>query len=146
MGEAFHRFLVVTLGPGGLLRLFADDTAVVLEDIWTLGPILAALFGQYESFSGLHLKLVKCVVVNLGRGRDEALKERMAEEIPAWADFPVSGRGKYLGTWLGLSASEFWWVGSVGKFKERVEAIPSLGYGHFPSGLLYKVYAVSVLS
>ena len=34
----------------------------------------------------------------------------------------------------------------MGKFKERVEAIRSLGYVHFLSGLLYKVYAVSVLS
>ena len=81
-----------------------------------------------ESISGLHLKRVKCVVVNLGRGSDEALKERIAEEIPAWADFPVSGGGKYLGTWLGPSASEFRWVGPVGKFKEK-------GGGHSVFGI-----------
>ena len=46
VGEAFHRFLVSNIGPRGILRLFADDTAVVLEDIWTLGPMLAALFGR----------------------------------------------------------------------------------------------------
>ena len=107
VGEAFHRFLVSNLGPRGILRFFADDTAVVPEDIWTLGPMLASLFGRYESIGGLHFKPVKCVLVNLGRGSGEALKKRIAEEIPAWADFPVSGRGKYLGTWLGPSASEF---------------------------------------
>ena len=49
--------------PGTLVTAYADDTALVVEDIWTEGPIVSRLLVQFQEISGLRLNLIKCIFI-----------------------------------------------------------------------------------
>ena len=53
------------LNDGGTTRAFADDTAQVLESIWTLLKV-AKVFDAIRNASHLGLKIKTCVLITLG--------------------------------------------------------------------------------
>ena len=57
--------LATKLGPRDTMGSFADDIAIVLENILTSGPSIVALFKEMELVSGLSLNLLKCIGVPL---------------------------------------------------------------------------------
>ena len=51
--------------PSAVVRAYADDTAVLVQDLWTDAPVLAAIFKDFEKMSNLRLNLNKTIVVPL---------------------------------------------------------------------------------
>ena len=63
--------------PSTLTRAYADDTALVLEDLWKEGPTLANIFHEFSKISGLHLNIHKCIMIPLFQHDKNQLKHKI---------------------------------------------------------------------
>ena len=52
--------------PSAMTKAYADDIAMVVEDLPTLTPVILSTFDEFESFSSLQLNMDKTVVIPLG--------------------------------------------------------------------------------
>ena len=53
---------------GSKVRAFADDTAMVLQDMKADLPILHGIFSRLEGAAGLRLNVRKCILIPSGTG------------------------------------------------------------------------------
>ena len=63
--DSFLRALEANISPQSLARAYADDIALVLQNIWREAPAVAKLFVNLERIAGLWLKPKKCVLIPL---------------------------------------------------------------------------------
>ena len=145
--EIFLRALEANTSSQSLVRAYADDIALVLQNIWRVVPAVAKLFVNLERIAGLRLKPNKCVLIplwscDLGKNFHILLKE----ELPVWRDFAISSKGKYLGVWLGPGAVDTSWNEPLKKYMAQCEYIASLKLGMASTALLYRIFALPVLS
>ena len=139
------RAMCLRLPRSCLVRAYADDIAVVLSKIWEQAPMLAAVFAEIAKFSGLKLKPRKCCVMLLWRYSKPACSKLLIEAVPAWRDFQLTAKGKYLGFWIGPGAFDHSWCDPAAKFINRCKYIRGLGMGFTISLLLYRMLAFSCL-
>ena len=55
--------------PNTLVRAYADDTALVLQNCWAETLILEQIFREFEHISGMRLNRSKCVTIPLSQIR-----------------------------------------------------------------------------
>ena len=76
-----------TLLPSALVRAYADDTAVLVQNLWTDVPILAEIFSDFAEISNLRLNFAKTVVVPLfPQPGIEQTRRRLATVVPTWME------------------------------------------------------------
>jgi hypothetical protein len=63
--DPFLRAMQATMGPRSLVRGYADDIALVLQQLWKEAPAVARLFSTLQAMAGLRLKPKKCVMIPL---------------------------------------------------------------------------------
>ena len=63
--DHFLRALHTRIGPGGLVRAYADDVAVVCCSIWTYGPGISLRYFSFAEVSNLKLKPKNVVLIPL---------------------------------------------------------------------------------
>ena len=133
------------LNGKGVIRAFADDTAVIFKDIHTIPPILR-IFLEYEKFSQLALNMGKTNVLPLflPRDFDEAVRKIQAI-LPPGANFNFTRQALYLGILLGPESGDSGWAPALKKFKERCRTWEQLHLGVHLDVLAYKVFCLSVL-
>ena len=92
-----------------LLRACADDLGAVLGKL----RYLKALYNPFQiaaAAAGLRLNLKKCVLI-MGEPVNMRLlnrvKDWLTHSCPGWEKFDITNKGKYLGFWLGPSATCF---------------------------------------
>ena len=69
-----------------LLRAYADDTAIVVRNLYETGPKLAEAFHEFEQVSGLKLNLRKSIIVALSNDDNTTDITRTKNlSIPRWA-------------------------------------------------------------
>lgn len=106
-------------------RACADDLGAVASDVGRLA-ILASLFADFGSVSGLALKWNMCVVVALTNGGGAWTLRRVRRElrraVPEWSAFAVADAGKYLGVQLGPKAGALQRTSACAKWRERAAA------------------------
>lgn len=129
-----------------MVRAYADDIAVVLENLWATAPAIADLFDTYGRISNLRLSGDKCVLVPLWPGNVSDIRTLLVNRVPAWKNFLVAFTGKYLGFWIGPESGEQAWKQPLLKFKSRCDFVSSLGLGLWYTICFYRMFAVSVLS
>ena len=146
--DPFLRALEKSISPRSLVRGYADDIALVLENLWKEAAATAHLFRTLESISGLGLKPKKCVLIPLWTSWRDGITFRtlLREEVPEWVNFVIDSKGKYLGLWLGPGAVNLSWEKPLSKYVAQCEYIASLKLGLSTTALLYKVFALSALS
>ena len=66
------------------MRAYADDTAAVSEDIRRDGPVIAKVFEEFASFSGLELNLDKTVLIPLYHTDLHEVRDQLRHHIPEW--------------------------------------------------------------
>lgn len=117
--------LVDTVGAG-LSRACADDVACLLKKIRHLRQVFA-VFRSAAIIVNLCLQPTKCVLIPLGRRCDLAtvamMKQFLAEIVPQWAQFQISGTGVYLGVQIGPAAHGVSWTATLTKLLNRTGAI-----------------------
>jgi hypothetical protein len=145
--DPFLRALEAAIAPRSLVRGYADNIALVLQNVWKEAEGVSLLFNNLAKMSGLHLKPKKCVLIPLwpcmiGRAFSALLKE----QVPTWADFQIDVKGKYLGVWLGPGAGTSSWDEPLRKYVTQAEYIASLKLGLAMTALLYRIFALSAFS
>ena len=70
----------------------------------------------------------------------------VTEICPPWANFQISGCGKYLGFFVGPSSANASWDGPIAKYEKRVLRWSSKHLGLFLTIFAYKVYIQPVLT
>ena len=143
--DAFLASLGSVILPDDLLTAFADDVAVVTENLWLVGPSVALRFHEFSRVSNLKLKPAKCVLIPLWLTDVRNIKTLLQENIPLWSEFLVAMKAKYLGVWIGPSAADASWHRPAAKFESRCRQISQLGLGMWISAALYNSIAITSL-
>ena len=103
-----------------LARAYADDTAIVTDDIWRDGPKLMQIFEEFASFSGLCLNFQKSVVIPLSTKPLNDFRGQLVAKRPMWREMQVSSSGTYLGFAVGPGKMDKSWTRAAEKYRERV--------------------------
>jgi hypothetical protein len=140
------RKLAHRLQEAGLTRAFADDTAMVLRDLFASFRSVAQIFEEYSLISGLHLNFGKTIVVPLWREQEKSwdeLRNWLQALGKGWEDVKVSNVAKYLGFLVGPGRSEAVWTKPVGKWQSRAKEWSHAAVGLQYSAMLYNTFCAS---
>ena len=129
-----------------VVRSYADDTAIVVEDVWTEGPMISQLFAQLHAISGLALNVHKCVLIPLYPGDYTSTKRRIADTIPRWQQMQVSDKGKYLGFYIGPGKGDSSWQDPTKKYSGRCHTWQDKPLGLQYHTTVYNTLCVSTLT
>ena len=133
--------------PGDMTRAYADDTAMVLQDINSLKDV-AKEFDKYAEVSGLKLNIAKTVVIPLffrNTSLDD-ISKKLASEINGWEKAKVQYSGTYLGFEIGPERGEAAWEKPIKKLIERTTSWCKKGLGLTWAAFSYQIYLLPVLS
>ena len=134
------------LAGDAVVRGYADDTAIVLEDYLRDMPPLCKIFEQFENVSGLSLNVLKIVLIPLFPFSSVApVRNLVREHCPRWSQFIIAGCGKYLGFVIGPAAGHQSWKSALQKFHDRAEWWAQKHLGLFLNTQVYRVYIHSTL-
>ena len=98
------------------LGAFADDIAVVVENLWKSAPGLRRTFEEFEQISALQLNVKKTVLIPLWKFSDaKHIRCLLKEDSPGFAEVVIDDKGKYLGFLIRPGAS-----GGLGQSFEQV--------------------------
>ena len=128
------------------VRAFADDTAVVLQDLKADLPILHVIFSELERASGLRLNVKKCILIPLGDRGPLAIQMYLERSCSPWFGVKVSLHGRYLGFEIGPEKGVLSWSKSLEKAWERVEMWDWSSLGLFYVTQVWNVMVISLLS
>jgi ribonuclease HI len=78
-------------------RMFADDTSLISNNIIPCLPEIKACFATFKKYTGLELNVTKSAIIATG-GRTDL---RKALDDIGWAELRISGKERYLGTYMG---------------------------------------------
>jgi len=129
-----------------MVRAYADDTALVVQDYVSAIPRLEQLFAEFEQFSGLKINVAKSVLVPLNDKGIQANKEVIAVLGGPWSEMKMSYVAKYLGFMMGPGKAESSWEKPCNKFKERLYMWKDTPTNIHWQTKIYNVFALSTLS
>ena len=130
-----------------VVRGYADDTALVIEDYVKELPMLCQTFEQFRAISGLELNVEKTFFIPLWRYSSEGnVRLLLRESCPLWGHFLIRGCGKYLGFYVGPTAGNNSWEKALRKYEQRTLQWAANHLGLYFSIFTYKVYIQPVLS
>ena len=132
--------------PGVKVFAFADDVALVLEDVGRDLTALRSIFEDLEKVAGLALNKEKCVLIPLWPSEVHLVKAELVSAFPTWADMHVACSGVYLGVSIGPLGHEDFWSKAVQKFLRRAKDWGRVGLGLYWTSLAYSTYVLPVLS
>ena len=133
--------------PSAVIRAYADDTAVLVQNLWEDTPTLARIFTDFGNISNLQLNLNKTVVIPLFPNPDlSTVQNRLSQSVPSWSAVQFSYYAKYLGFILGPEAGDKGWKDPVTKFLQRAQAWSDRQLGLYCTTTSYNVFASSVLT
>ena len=126
-------------------RAYADDLALVSQQILQDIPTLAGLFHEYALISRMELNMGKTVVVPLWQIDVAELRSQISALAPRWADMKMDSAAEYLGFPLGPSSGSRSWHQPLEKFDERAGVWGKVGCGFQLTLVAARVYLFSVL-
>ena len=144
--DPFLHLLKTELPNDAVIRAYADDMAVVLQDIRQI-PLVAKAFTVLHRASALQVNIAKTVLVPLYPTTREQLKNDISKT--QWSDVKISlGCDKYLGYLVGpMANAEMNFAASMHKFRERTAQWLSMRQvGSFFQCSGFNMFAMSVLS
>ena len=128
----------------GVVRAFADDTAITIKDVRQLGPILV-LFQEYAQISNLELDIKKTVIIPLFGTNITEAKQYILAVLPECAHMVFDYASIYLGIMLGPESELRSWEKPILKFLDRVLDWGRMKKGTFLGLRAYSTYCFSVL-
>lgn len=133
--------------PSAVIRAYADDTAVLVQNLWNDAPILEKIFQEFAQISNLNLNLSKTIIVPLFPTPSlEEAKSKLLQTTPAWAAVQLSYKAKYLGFLLGPGAEDTSWQEATTKYEHRAQTWANQHLGFHFTATAYNVFALSVLT
>jgi hypothetical protein len=132
--------------PDELFRAFADDTAMVARDWWSVAASVKNAFDEFALISGLHLNIPKTVVIPLWPTAPEIVQTRMLEMLPGWSNVDVASWSTYLGFATGPGKGSHSCDKPLLKYVDRLGTWPWPELGLQYAATAYNTYVASVLS
>jgi hypothetical protein len=132
--------------PNVKVFAFADDVALILEDVGRDLGILQGIFDDLEEVAGLVLNKKKCVLIPLWPTEVSRVQAELVRSFPSWADIQVAFSSVYLGVNVGPMGHTDFWTKAIRKFLSRARDWGRVGLGLYFSTLAYSVYILPVLS
>ena len=102
-----------------LVRAFADDIGMVVQNTRLTLPALFEAFGKFACFSGLNLNFKKTVCIPLWAESMDGIKEKMALLHEACKHIAYDDHGIYLGFAVGPGRNRIQWQKASDKFFQR---------------------------
>ena len=98
----------------------------------------------------MHVKPKKCVLIPTRASCTphlvECIRSWLVSHVPAWANFKISSKGKYLGFMLGPGADESQWAPVIAKYVERASLIASAHTAACVTAFRYNSRAIPLLN
>ncbi len=132
--------------PSALVRAFADDIGIVVEDIAEALPILQEIFQDLEKIAGLTLNRPKCILIPLWPTSSAQVQRELAQHFSDWATITVAFSGTYLGVLVGPDSHDSFWGKAIKKYLDRAKSWGKLGLGLQFSTVAYCTYVLPTLS
>ena len=125
---------------------FADDIAVVVDNVWKSAPGLRLLFQEFEQISALSLNVKKTVLIPLWKfSHERNIRCLLKENCPGFANVIIDDKGKYLGFLIGPGAPAVEWAKALMKFEGKVSFWAGLKLGMAMNTVAFNIYIVTVL-
>ena len=135
-----------TLRGDSVVRAFADDTAVVVENYITALPTLCRIFNEFHAISALSLNIDKTVLIPLWpRANEKNVRKLVRQHAPDWRDIAIQPHGKYLGFVIGPGAGNSSLRKPLQKYISRARAWASLHLGLYYNTYVYRTFISSVI-
>ena len=107
--DVLLRAIPIMVDPDTHHRAFADDIGVILTDITTQLPKLAAMLSRFGKISGMIVNIKKTILIPLWPDSRENHRQVVASAAPTWADVPIDDSAIYLGVRIGPGKSGSEW-------------------------------------
>jgi len=131
--------------PNGILRAFADDIGMVMEEWERDSRIAQSIFKEFAKMSGLELNLPKTVVVPLWPKGVNDMQQQKTEGNFSWDPIQVAKSGKYLGFSSGPGRGNSSWDAAAQKYLKRTRKWQESGSGTQFATLAYNTFAFTTL-
>ena len=135
--------LIWRLGPGSLLRMYADDICISYRDFFLHAARIARTFDVIGQISCLYLNGKKCVIVPVGKLTIDFVRAWVKVNVTLWRDFKVCSCAKYLGFLIGPGAGNQDWVRVLDKIRQTSKFIRGLGLPKLFAFSLFQMFGVS---
>ena len=108
--------------PAAVPKAFADDTAVLLQNLRGDLPLLHRVFEELRRATGLQLNMRKCIIIPLGDSRPQVVRAYLERSFSPWFGATVDTHGRYLGFEIGPGKGVTSWIKPSQKARDRVAA------------------------
>ena len=81
--------------------MFADDIGVIITDIPSHLPLLAATLERFGRISGMIVNIKKTILIPLWPDNRDSHRRIVAEAAPSWKEVPIDESAIYLGVRIG---------------------------------------------
>ena len=132
--------------PSQMVRAFADDTAMVVDNFHRYSEEIMRLFKEFGDISNLRLNLPKTVIIPLWPTSIKSFRTFLHSDRPEWNNVAISFAAKYLGYLIGPDSYLHNWDAAVAKFRTRVLAWSEVHLGLQYDCRVYRVFMFSLFS
>jgi hypothetical protein len=137
------RALRFFLGPAIMIKAYADDIVIVVQDLFADVHRIQYVFKRYAEISGLLLNTNKCVIIPLWLFDEQAVRGRISILAPEWCNILIESFGRYLGFTIGPGAHNQDWQRVMPQLVEMTSKIYSLALPKKTAVMLYHMFALS---
>jgi len=131
--------------PTAVVKAFADDIAIVLDDVGNALHTLGGIYADLAKFSGLVLNIPKCVLVPLWVSDAAQISRELVTSFSQWANISVAYHAKYLGVLVGPTSVDTFWDHAIKKYLDRAKQWGKLGLGLQFAAVACKTYVLPTL-
>ena len=140
------RRLQMCVKGDNVIRAFADDVAMIVEDSIQHLDIAVDIYKQFGSFSGLNLNWGKTIVIPLWNDPIELAKKELNSACHASAAMDFSSWGTYLGFAVGPDRNKHIWTKAKDKFATRAIVWKESHQGLHFAAMTYNVFVITIPS
>lgn len=131
--------------PAVTIRMYADDTGLVLNSVSRQAGLLHSIFDQLHRATNLKLNIAKCVAIPLGPLGTDSLGPLLTRYARHWGGMQVASAGKYLGFVIGPGAGDASWDAPLTKLKQAAKTWPWSSMGLFFTAHVWNIYLLPIL-
>ena len=132
--------------PECTMAAFADDTAMVLTNLWRLAPPVLKIYRDFGQFSNLQLNIDKTEIVPLWPCHVSQLRRIIKDDMPEWAMAVVDTSATYLGVQVGPGRVGKEWTKALRKYEDRIQAWSGTSPGLLLTIQAYNTFILPVFS